>query len=357
MHQVLTPSPRQKAPGTAQAPLLPRSERQGLFVFLAIWFVFGCAVYAAKTTGCDLLPLILAARLVARGLDSSLYARSADGLYVDDPGWLADAAALGYDGIVFPFLYPPLVAYALFPFAHIDFAWLRIAAAAIEVGAIGAAVVLTAWQWNRDWLRPVPMLLLLFGLGLTIPFIAGAVALNVQTLVIFLIVVAMIACQRDRPALAGIALALAAGIKILPGVIAIYWLASRRYDCVAWFAAGLATFVAASLVVGGVALNLDYLANAKELSNTLVPLWSNKGLPVLLYGLAGGAIDRVETFRMVHLEQWISITNLIVLMGGLAFILSAARRYRDIARKVAITVAEKAADFSSKFPSIVIQNT
>ena len=34
-----------------------------------------------------------------------------------------------------------------------------------------------------------------------------------------------------------------------------------------------------------------------------------------------------------------------------------AQTYRDIARKVAISVAEKAADFSAKFPSIVIQNT
>ena len=34
-----------------------------------------------------------------------------------------------------------------------------------------------------------------------------------------------------------------------------------------------------------------------------------------------------------------------------------AQIYRDIARKVAISVAEKAADFSAKFPSIVVQNT
>ena len=34
-----------------------------------------------------------------------------------------------------------------------------------------------------------------------------------------------------------------------------------------------------------------------------------------------------------------------------------AQIYRDIARKVAISVAEKAADFSAKFPSIKIQNT
>jgi len=36
---------------------------------------------------------------------------------------------------------------------------------------------------------------------------------------------------------------------------------------------------------------------------------------------------------------------------------AAARMYREIARKVAISVAEKAADFSAKFPSIKIQNT
>jgi len=36
---------------------------------------------------------------------------------------------------------------------------------------------------------------------------------------------------------------------------------------------------------------------------------------------------------------------------------AAAQMYREIARKVAISVAEKAADFSAKFPSIKIQNT
>ena len=34
-----------------------------------------------------------------------------------------------------------------------------------------------------------------------------------------------------------------------------------------------------------------------------------------------------------------------------------AEMYREIARKVAISVAQKAADFSAKFPSIVVQNT
>ena len=34
-----------------------------------------------------------------------------------------------------------------------------------------------------------------------------------------------------------------------------------------------------------------------------------------------------------------------------------AQVYREIARKIAIFVAQKAEDFSAKFPSIVVQNT
>jgi ATP-binding protein involved in chromosome partitioning len=34
-----------------------------------------------------------------------------------------------------------------------------------------------------------------------------------------------------------------------------------------------------------------------------------------------------------------------------------AQAYKQIARKVAVAVAQKAEDFSSKFPSIVVQNT
>ena len=34
-----------------------------------------------------------------------------------------------------------------------------------------------------------------------------------------------------------------------------------------------------------------------------------------------------------------------------------AQAYKAIARKVAVSVAQKAADFSARFPNIVIQNT
>ena len=125
------------------------------------------------------------------------------------------------------------------------------------------------------------------------------------------------------------ALALAAGIKILPGIIALYWLVSRRYDCVAWFALGLAAFAGASLLIGGVAINLEFVANARDLSGILPLLSTNKGLPMLLYDLAGPGAERVGT-GLIPLPRWVSLSNLAILLAGLAFVLRGARRYRDV---------------------------
>lgn len=297
-------------------------------VVLAVWAVFACILYAGQARGGDLAPLAIGARLVARGLDALLYARALDGLYVGDAAWAAEAAHLGYDGAIFPYLYPPLVAHLLVPVAGIDFIWLRCGAIVADVAAILAAVVLAAWCWNRAWLKPAPLLALLAGLSLSIPFVAGAIATNVQGAVILLIVVAMAASQRGRPALAGLALAAAAFVKILPGVIALYWLAAGRRDCAGWFAGGLASLAAISVAVAGVDANLAYLANLRELANTLVPVWSNKGLPGLLYGL-GADLDTTDTFRLVAIPTWISAATLAAMLGGLALVLRGARRFRS----------------------------
>ena len=44
-------------------------------------------------------------------------------------------------------------------------------------------------------------------------------------------------------------------------------------------------------------------------------------------------------------------------LGRLIWGMDTSAFYRDIARRVAIKIAEKAKDMTSKFPNIVIQNT
>jgi hypothetical protein len=152
---------------------------------------------------------------------------------------------------------------------------------------------------------------------------------NVQPFVILAVVIAMIASQRGRPALAGLILALATAVKILPGVLAIYWLFSRRRDCFAWFVAGMIVFASASLVLAGVGPNIAFLKNVHALSGVLVPSWFNEGLPTFLYGFVG-EIDLGASLRLVPVPAWISAMTCAATLGGLAVILLGARRARDL---------------------------
>ncbi len=313
-------------------------QRRGAIVVFAIWYVFACFFSLSLAAGGDLAPLVIGARFAAEGHDALLYVRSLGYLTVDHAAWTAEAERIRYTGTIYPYLYPPLVAHLFVPLAHINFWVLVIVSAVAETTAIAAALVLAAWHWNRAWLRPATLLMLLGGVSFSIAFISGALATNVQGGVILLTVLAMVWSQRGRPLLAGCALGIAAFVKILPGVVAIYWLLSGRRDSAAWFAAVLAGLGLLSIAVCGLEPNIAYVENFRDLSNSLVPIWSNKGLPNLLYGL-GNTIDISDTFRLVAIPSWVSTVNLIAMLAGLAFVLRDARRFRDMPRADAAGMA------------------
>jgi hypothetical protein len=301
--------------------------RGAVWIVWGIWFVIACAIFATKAKGGDLAPLVIAGRLVVHGLAGDLYASVQGALLVHNANWTSEALQIGYSGRIFPFIYPPLVAYAYAPLAAFDFRPLLVIAIPLHVGAIAAIVHLALRQWCRRWLRPLPLLMMLFGLLFAFPFVAAADALNIQVFVDLLVVAAMAAGQNGRPRLAGSALALAAFVKLLPCVIVLYWIATRRYKCVAWFAATGAALVLGSVAVAGYAANLAYLDSLHRLLGELVPIVTNKGLPNLLYGLVA-PLDRIETFVALPLPRWISIVNLIALVAGLAWVLHDARKFR-----------------------------
>jgi hypothetical protein len=303
------------------------NDRLIIWIIAVIASVVASLLYAMKVKGGDLAPLVIAARLMLRGGPTGLFARGGDALLVDDPAWIAEAADIGYAGILFPFVYPPLVAYAFMPLAQIDFPLLCRLAIPVFVAALGAIVFLSVRQWAPVWMQPRPLLALLFGLLVSFPFLAGADALNIQVFIVLLVVIAMAASQNARPRVAGLALAAAAFVKLVPGVVAIYWLFARRYDCVGWFAAAWVVLVAANVAVCGVPASLEYFENLRELSSALVPILTNKGIPNLLFGLAT-PLDRVETYNIVPLPTWIALANSIVLIVALGLVLRGARHYR-----------------------------
>ena len=83
-------------------------------------------------------------------------------------------------------------------------------------------------------------------------------------------------------------------------------------------------------------------------------------LGYLLYASVLGAIGapegRDQAFGAIFDQDFPAVFERIAQEQG-GDVAKLRKAYREIARKTAVFVAQKAEDFSAKFPSIVIQNT
>jgi alpha-1,2-mannosyltransferase len=242
------------------------------------------ALVMPLASGADLAPLVIAARLAALG--------RLDAIYAHDPGyvdmfdhdlWISTAEAVGYgDARYYVYLYPPLWAALLAPFAcGAPFKAVFWIAGATNLAAIGLCVIIAAAQWNRAFLRPLPLVLCLVALCLSYPLFKTVLLGQMQPVVVLLVVVAIAASQNERPLLAGSTLALAAAIKLVPALIVVYWLFNGRRACAAWFAIVGAGLAALSLLLAGWDAHLAFaealarmtVGHAVEVDNQALVAW------------------------------------------------------------------------------------
>ena len=146
--------------------------------------------------------------------------------------------------------YPPLLAIAFRPLALLPY---PLAASVWET----AIVACFAWTvWRLGW-RPPTWLAL--GI-LAMPVVWSLVVGQAQVLVTALLVVG-----------APWAVALAAHLKLLPALVALYWIGRRDWHALGWFAAWCAIFVAVQLVLEPAAtiayLGFPNLAQVGEVNN------------------------------------------------------------------------------------------
>jgi len=150
------------------------------------------------------------------------------------------------------FAYPPpfLLAMApLIPFSG-DFAAQR----ALWFGCNALLLAMGLWIVAR-WLdgpgahRVLLLAPIFFG---SLPVLATLQVGNFQIAVVMISILAMVAFDRDRPALGGALLAFAILSKISPGVLGIVLLVQRRFRCAAWTAGFGVLFLALSVLTLGV---------------------------------------------------------------------------------------------------------
>ncbi len=140
-------------------------------------------------------------------------------------------------------------------------------------------------------------------------------------LYVFLTLLGLVLAQKERPLWAGLALALAASVKITPAFLLLYWLLSRRYKASFSFVGFSVLLVALTLLLTGPALFLAYLHELSGVSKVLLVAFNNQSLAAWWMGRHYPASDLFNwrIHPLSPLVKWVSLSLSVLcgVLGGL----------------------------------------
>lgn len=314
------------------------------------WMALAFGVLRETPRSSDLLALWLAGQAFASGETFSIYPEIAPLFTLHPPAdWPARALAIGHDGVVFPYIYPPLWAALVAPLTGaLSFGTFAGLMQGVNA-ALMAATGFLAWRImgkTLPWLTHLAASqVLMYGT------LFGTLALNEnqpQILVTFLIALSIERLRADAPAAAGTALALAASIKVYPALFILLIMAAGHWRAVLSFGLAGAALALASIALAGWPLHAWFLATLATISRTcieigpsfsldrlLAPLLANGPAQVISESLGSGSPGRAGWQVSEKSRIWVTTSNaiLLALVLGLAVWMRRAsepRRYAAV---------------------------
>jgi hypothetical protein len=256
--------------------------------------------------GVDFAAYFLASRALGQG--RNIYTLSED-------DWQALAAEAQAD-VAPPYRYPPLIAGVLRPIAAQPFTAALFIWRAFTVLALLLTSLCLSQFFRQRWVDP----LIFFGAAFFVPAITTLYAGQANTFVLAALAVFLLLDQRQRPWLAGIALAFSILIKPLSIALAAYFIWRRDWKRLAALLAGLMIGVVVMVMVAGGQAQLDYARsffavapiNTAEISG-YPPNQSIFGFWIRLL-----TINEFSTAHAVLLGQAVQLSYLTA--GGLAML-------------------------------------
>lgn len=316
-------SPAPRAPG--------RGDAWATALLLAAWC---CGVVLAYWDHMppDLMSTYVAGQLWRAGEPGAIYLGSSGTFPVTPPEWTATLAAQGLSDMpIYPYVYPPLwavLASALPPEIPPQTA-IR-AAYAVAALAMGLSAIVAL----RLAEPPGPRILWFAGLLLaSLVAIEGQLALHhcqPQILVGLFLLLAADQARRGAPVAGGAALALAAGLKLYPALLAFWWLADGRRGALAAFLVIGGALGLLSIALAGWPMHLEFLGRLTELRGPILGSHYNLSLENILFQIAHAArLPRDETGEFLSFTApdplWLQIAVPAILLAGLGLI---AARWR-----------------------------
>lgn len=153
----------------------------------------------------------------------------------------------------------------------------------LAVICVAATVKIFARSWAPSFLRPGPLAALLLAILLSSPYQVALALTQTHPLFIFLTVAALALAEKNRPGLAGAALAVACAVKITPGLIFVYWIFAGRRPAAVWFAVWSAVLLGLTLLLTGEELTRAYLESMRRVSGLMIYYFNNQSLAAFLF--------------------------------------------------------------------------
>jgi Glycosyltransferase family 87 len=220
----------------------------------------------------DLLATWMAGKYFAAGQFDQIY-HASDGLFTmrPPPAWVPDLRAQGYEGAIFPFIYPPIWAWLAAQFEGVTSAQTFFSLASFINPLLLGATIWLAARMVADKLAPLVFVLTMIAIFAT--SLSALVALEQnqpQILVGFLMVLGVERTQARAPVLGGLAMAVAAALKLYPAIFALIWLAKGERRAAAAFALFGGAIGLASVALAGWPLHAAFLSEIGAISGTVL---------------------------------------------------------------------------------------
>ena len=297
-------------------PLLPKWQDYTLgLIFLLAWAI-PALIRHWDAWPPDLSALYMAAKFYASGQFELIYAVS-DKMTV----WKEAIEALNRaDAYAFPYFYPPLWAALASPFASLPPETFFNAVMILHIAMIAGSVVL-AFRIARPKIPfYVWSIASVFILSLSLISELALFHNQIQISVTFLTLLAFERYQSGAKISAGLALALAASLKLSPAVLGLIFLLDKDMRAIASSVISGLLLLALSVMIAGIDLHAMMLESLQKLTGqvTRAPInWNMENALLEIQSLWSGIPLAPIAGETTHLEEplWLTITNTALLLG------------------------------------------
>ena len=253
---------------------MDKSEQSGMWFALPflVFVVFSYFYMRPSASSLDLMALWLAGHFAQTAAPDLIYPPDMGIFTMYPPGEWVDYVRKEYDffGAVYPYLYPPIWPYLAGKLTSVmDFRAILQFVLLLNCTLLAASMALVT-RLVRLRMNPIIFVARSGAILLLTPI--GFVALQqaqLQILTTFLILLAIERSRFDHPLMAGLALALAASLKLYPALFAIFWLATGERRAFLSFLISGAILAGLSVLLAGWPLHAEFLRQISIITNTV----------------------------------------------------------------------------------------